>query len=133
MIQKFFIDQERKQRKAKQERKKERTKVGVNTNEVPGKMQRVRRVGVEEGAPKFCGSVCRHFCCSSGPGARDMALLLLLLLSPACCYFCCCYRRRCRLFVFRAKTTTAAAAAAACELLRLAHHPPFATTNLTLV
>jgi hypothetical protein len=36
-------------------------------------------------------------------------------------------------FVFRAKTTTAAPAAAACELLRLAHHPPFATTNLTLV
>jgi hypothetical protein len=26
-----------------------RTKVGVSTNEVPGKMQRVRRVGVEEG------------------------------------------------------------------------------------
>jgi hypothetical protein len=50
MIQKFFFDQERKQRKAKQERKKERTKVGVSTNEVPGKMQRVRRVGVEEGA-----------------------------------------------------------------------------------
>jgi hypothetical protein len=50
MIQKFFFDQERKQRKEKQERKKERTKVGVSTNEVPGKMQRVRRVGVEEGA-----------------------------------------------------------------------------------
>jgi hypothetical protein len=50
MIQNFFVDQERKQRKSKQERKKERTKVGVSTNEVPGKMQRVRRVGVEEGA-----------------------------------------------------------------------------------
>jgi hypothetical protein len=40
----------KKSKTRKKERKKERTKVGVSTNEVPGKMQRVRRVGVEEGA-----------------------------------------------------------------------------------
>jgi hypothetical protein len=44
------IKKESKEKKNKKERKKERTKVGVSTNEVPGKMQRVRRVGVEEGA-----------------------------------------------------------------------------------
>lgn len=135
----FFCRSRKKTKKSKtrkNERKKERTKVGVSTNEVPGKMQRSQK--------SRSGRRCRRKPPNFVEVCVDTSVAALVRARERYGPPCCCWvlpaatsaaatAAAADFFVFRAKTTTAAPAAAACELLRLAHHPPFATTNLTLV